>query len=62
MVAPSTPYKPLDPGRIDTQNRIEFEYWSRELHCTVAELADAVSKVGDHVTAVREYLSVRRRT
>jgi hypothetical protein len=34
-----------------------LEYWSRELHCTLAELADAVSKVGDHVTAVREYLA-----
>jgi hypothetical protein len=63
MVDPSTPYKPLDPGRIDTQNRIELQYWSSELHCTEAELADAVSKVGDHVTAVREYLaSLSRRT
>ena len=57
MVAPSAPYKPLDPGRIDTQNQIELEYWSKELHCTLAELEEAVSKVGDHVTAVREYLA-----
>jgi hypothetical protein len=57
MVDPSTPYKPLDPGRIDTQNRIELEYWSRELHCTEVELADALSRVGDHVTKVRDYLA-----
>ncbi|NPC57048.1 DUF3606 domain-containing protein [Caenimonas sp. S4] len=57
MVDPSTPYKPLDPGRIDTQNRVELQYWSRELHCTVAELTDAVKKVGDHVTSVREHLA-----
>ncbi len=56
-IAPSTHFKPLDPGRIDTQNPIELEYWSKELHCTADELADAVSKVGDHVTAVREYLA-----
>ncbi len=57
MVAPSSTYKPLDPGRIDTQNRVELEYWSKELHCTVAELADALSKVGAHVNVVREYLA-----
>jgi hypothetical protein len=57
MVDPSTtPYKPLDPGRVDTQNPIELQYWSRELHCTEAELMDAVRKVGNHVTSVREYL------
>jgi Protein of unknown function (DUF3606) len=59
MADPSTPYHPLDPGRIDTQNPVELQYWCRELHCTEAELADAVSKVGNHVTAVREYLASR---
>lgn len=57
MVDPEKPFEPLDPGRIDTQNRTELEYWSRVLHCTEAELADAVRQVGNHVTAVREYLA-----
>ena len=54
-----TPYKPLDPGRVDTQNQVELQYWSRELQCTEAELTEAVSEVGGHVTAVREYLASR---
>ena len=52
-------YKPLDPGRVDTLDRIELQYWSRELHCTEAELMEAVSKVGEHVAALREYLASR---
>ena len=52
-------FKPLDPGRVDTIDQVELEYWSRELHCTEAELTEALSKVGDHVTAVREYLASR---
>jgi hypothetical protein len=57
MVHASSSYKPLDPGRIDTQNQVELEYWSRELHCTPAELAQAVDRVGVHVTVEREYLA-----
>ena len=55
-----TNYKPLDPGRVDTIDRVEMQYWSKELHCSEAELTDAVSKVGEHITAVREYLASRR--
>lgn len=55
-----TPYKPLDPGRVDILSQIEMGYWSTELQCTEAELAQAVSEVGDHVSAVREYLASRR--
>jgi len=54
-----THFKPLDPGRVDTIDRVELQYWSRELHCTEAELTEAVSKVGDHITSVREYLASR---
>lgn len=61
MVPSSSAYKPLDPGRIDTLDRIELEYWSKELHCTAAELADAVNKVGVHVAVVREYLASHAR-
>ena len=55
-----TAYKPLDPGRIDTLSQVELQYWSTELECTDAELTQAVSEVGDHVTAVREYLASHR--
>lgn len=54
-----TDYKPLDPGRVDILDRVELQYWSRELDCTEAELMEAVSKVGAHVTALREHLALR---
>ena len=60
MIDDSTHYKPLDPGRVNTDDRVELQYWSKELHCTEAELMDAVAKVGEHVTAVREHLASRR--
>ena len=53
------PFRPLDPGRVDTTNHVELQYWSRELQCTDAELTEALAKVGDHVTALREYLATR---
>lgn len=53
-------FKPLDPGRIDIIDREELAYWSKELHCTEPELAQAVTQVGEHVTAVREYLASRK--
>lgn len=56
----STHFKPLDPGRIDIIDLEELAYWSKELHCTESELAQAVTQVGEHVTAVREYLASRK--
>lgn len=53
-------FKPLDPGRIDIMDREELAHWRDELHCTEAELAEAVTRVGEHVTAVREYLASRK--
>ena len=53
-------FKPLDPGRIYAMDPVELQYWCGELHCTEAELQDAVSKVGEHVTAVREQLASRQ--
>ena len=53
-------YRPLDPGRIDTLDSIELRYWCKELGCTEAELTEAISKVGAHVSAVREHLEGRR--
>lgn len=54
-------FKPLDPGRIDSIDRVELQYWCKELHCTQAELEAAISSVGEHITAVREYLAKQRR-
>ena len=53
-------FKPLDPGRINAMDPIELPYWCKELGCTEAELKDALSKVGEHVAAVRKHLDSRR--
>ncbi|CAN5499656.1 hypothetical protein BH10PSE16_BH10PSE16_14450 [soil metagenome] len=55
----TTDFKPLDPGRVDTLDPFELQYWSREFHCTEDELMQAVSEVGDHITSLREYLAPR---
>ena len=49
-------FKPLDPGRINTDDRVEIRYWCGQLHCSEAALQSALSKVGNHVSAVREHL------
>lgn len=56
----STPYQPLDPGRIDPLDSAGRKYWCKELSCTETELTEAISKVGEHVTAVRDHLAARR--
>ena len=60
MLEEPTDFRPLDPGRVNSMDPIELRYWCRELHCTEAELKDALSKVGEHITAVREQLAARR--
>jgi len=55
-----TPFKPLDPGRINTIDREELAYWTQELQCTESELAEAVTQAGEHITAVRDYLALRK--
>ena len=59
MSDPLMHFKPLDPGRINPIDPVEMEYWSKELHCTEAELAQAVAQVGEHITSVRDYLASR---
>jgi Protein of unknown function (DUF3606) len=49
-------FKPLDPGRVDMVDPIEVAYWCRVLHCSEAQLREAVSKVGTHITVVRQHL------
>ncbi len=50
-------FQPLDPGRILEEDSLELKYWCKELRCTEAKLRDAISKVGNHVAAVREHLA-----
>jgi hypothetical protein len=52
-------FKPLDPGRINALDPVEVKYWCEQLHCTERELHEVISKVGDHVTAVRDRLASR---
>jgi hypothetical protein len=52
-------FQPLDPGRILEEDSLELQYWCKELRCTEAKLRDAISKVGNHVAAVREHLASR---
>jgi hypothetical protein len=60
MLDDLTHFKPMDPGRVNTMDPIELRYWCQDLHCTELELKDVVSKVGEHITAVREELAARR--
>ncbi|MEO6624008.1 MAG: DUF3606 domain-containing protein [Burkholderiaceae bacterium] len=55
----ATPFHPLDPGRIELSDVMEVHYWCRELQCSESQLRQAVSKVGEHVAAVREQLKSR---
>jgi len=52
-------FQPLDPGRINTMDPVELRYWCQQLHCTEQALNEALRKVGDHVSAVREQLAAR---
>jgi hypothetical protein len=52
-------FKPLDPGRILVEDPMELQYWCQQLGCTQARLLDAIAKVGNHVTAVRDQLAVK---
>lgn len=52
-------FEPLDPGRINTMDPVELAYWCGELGCDEGRLQDAVDSVGEHVTAVRDWLASR---
>lgn len=53
-------FKPLDPGRVGTMDPLELQYWCREFGCSQARLLEAVARVGEHVTEVREFLKPSR--
>ena len=45
---------PLDPGRINSMDPVELQYWCNEFHCAETDLRYAIAAVGEHVTAVRD--------
>ncbi|MGO4330084.1 DUF3606 domain-containing protein [Cupriavidus sp. 2TAF22] len=49
-------FRPLDPGRVNTMDGVEVQYWCMALNCTSAELQEAVANAGDHISAVRARL------
>ncbi len=55
-------FKPLDPGRVNAQDPVEFQYWCAQFHCSEAALRDALAKAGAHVTALREQLASAGKT
>ena len=52
----SQDFKPLDPGRIETADPHELQYWCRQLDCTEEQLQAALAQAGNHVAQVRAQL------
>jgi len=50
---------PPDRIRINLNEALEVAYWTKELHCSEAQLRDAVKAVGPMADAVRNYLNRR---
>lgn len=55
-VDPISFLKPLDPGRVNTMDPVEVQFWCVELNCSEELLVLIVDEVGEHVAAVRERL------
>jgi hypothetical protein len=53
-------FRPFDPSRINALDPVELQYWCTDLGCTKRQLIEAISMVGDHVAAVRDFLKSRR--
>ena len=50
-------FTPLDPGRINSMDPVEVQYWCTEFRCAEADLRNAIAAVGEHVTEVRDQLA-----
>jgi len=59
MTTASTPFTPLDPGRVNPMDPVEMDYWCGELGCSLDTLQTAVAEVGEHVAALRQWLEDR---
>ncbi len=60
MDTPPQPAKPMDPGRIHPQDPGDLAVWAHDLGCSVEDLRAVIDEVGEHPTAVREALALRR--
>ncbi len=49
-------FRPIDPGRVNAMDPVEFAWWARELRCTERQLREAIAAVGEHVTEIRARL------
>ncbi len=58
--SPPPAFEPLDPGRVNTMDPVELAWWCGQLGCTEDRLRRAVDAVGEHVTAVRDWLAQQR--
>ncbi len=47
--------RPQDASKINVHEGWELEYWCKELGVSIAQLKDAVAKVGTSVSAVKTY-------
>jgi hypothetical protein len=56
MTQDSHDFRPYDPSRINALDPLELRYWCSDLGCTKRQLNAAISTVGDHVAAIREFL------
>jgi hypothetical protein len=53
-------FEPLDPGRVNTMDPVELAYWCAQFGCDEDRLQGAIDAVGEHVTAVRDWLAQQR--
>jgi hypothetical protein len=56
MSSDTSPFRPIDPGRVNPMDPVEMDYWCRELGCTPQTLRTGVDLVGEHVAALRDWL------
>jgi hypothetical protein len=50
-------FQPLDPGRINADDPVEFAFWCWTLRCNEQHLLQLIAQVGPHVTQVRALLA-----
>jgi hypothetical protein len=49
-------FQPLDPGRVNADDPVEFAFWCWTLRCSESRLLSALERVGPHVTQLRQEL------
>ena len=59
MHTDSRGFAPIDPGRVNSMDPVELDYWAECMDCSREDLVAAIGEVGEHVTEIRDAL--RRR-